>query len=83
MTPNELIMILVIFGLPILVVIALLKYIFKRIKNKAGKSTSSAVHGKICTADGVLCFFGWKFRTREIVRNFSEKSDCNLESSRL
>lgn len=32
MTPNELIliMILVIFGLPILVVIALLKYIFKR-----------------------------------------------------
>ena len=30
MTPNELIMILAIFGLPILVVIALLKYIFKR-----------------------------------------------------
>ena len=30
MTPNELIMILVIFGLQILVVIALLKYIFKR-----------------------------------------------------
>ena len=30
MTPNELIMILVIFGLPILVVIDLLKYIFKR-----------------------------------------------------
>ena len=29
MTPNELIMILVIFGLPILVVIALLNYIFK------------------------------------------------------
>ena len=30
MTPNEFIMVLVIFGLPILVVIALLKYIFKR-----------------------------------------------------
>ena len=62
---------------------SLAKIYFQKIKNKAGKSTSSAVHGKICTADGVLCFFGWKFRTREIVRNFSEKSDCNLESSRL
>ena len=35
---------------------SLAKIYFQKIKNKAGKSTSSAVHGKICTADGVLCF---------------------------
>ena len=83
MTPNELIMILVIFGLPILVVIALLKYNFQKIKNKGQGKAPHLRYTVKFVRHGVLCFFGWKFRTREIVRNFSEKSDCNLESSRL